>query len=90
MIEAIYLQLLITCAWTVDHSQNLPLSHSVSLITPIAAEMPPKSTGKEKASAIQTEEDEALQAVILADSFNKRFTPLTVNQPRVRDSTHML
>ena len=44
--------------------------------------MPPKSSsGKEKAIA---EEDEVLQAVILADSFNKRFKPLTVGKPRVR------
>ena len=44
--------------------------------------MPPKSsTGKEKDIA---EEDEVLQAVILADSFNKRFKPLTVGKPRVR------
>ena len=44
--------------------------------------MPPKSSsGKEKDLA---EEDEVLQAVILADSFNKRFKPLTVGKPRVR------
>lgn len=43
--------------------------------------MPPKSSsGKEKGIA---EEDEVLQAVILADSFNKRFKPLTVGKPRV-------
>ncbi|KAI0709378.1 nucleotide-diphospho-sugar transferase [Earliella scabrosa] len=42
--------------------------------------MPPKSSsGKEKDIA---EEDEVLQAVILADSFNKRFKPLTVGKPR--------
>ncbi|KAI0807445.1 nucleotide-diphospho-sugar transferase [Fomes fomentarius] len=42
--------------------------------------MPPKSSsGKEKGI---TEEDEVLQAVILADSFNKRFKPLTVGKPR--------
>ncbi|KAI0636836.1 nucleotide-diphospho-sugar transferase [Trametes polyzona] len=42
--------------------------------------MPPKSTsGKDKDLA---EEDEVLQAVILADSFNKRFKPLTVGKPR--------
>ena len=44
--------------------------------------MPPKSaSGKEKDIA---DEDEVLQAVILADSFNKRFKPLTVGKPRVR------
>ncbi|KAI0724098.1 nucleotide-diphospho-sugar transferase [Fomitopsis betulina] len=42
--------------------------------------MPPKSSaGKEKDLAA---EDEVLQAVILADSFNKRFRPLTVGKPR--------
>ncbi|KAH7889309.1 nucleotide-diphospho-sugar transferase [Phlebopus sp. FC_14] len=43
--------------------------------------MAPKSslTGKERLLA---EEDEVLQAVILADSFNKRFTPLTTHKPR--------
>jgi translation initiation factor eIF-2B subunit epsilon len=29
-------------------------------------------------------EDEVLQAIILADSFNKRFMPLTLEKPRVR------
>ena len=43
--------------------------------------MPPKSSsGKEKDLH---EEEEVLQAVILADSFNKRFKPLTVGKPRV-------
>ncbi|KAG8985823.1 hypothetical protein FRB90_004428, partial [Tulasnella sp. 427] len=42
--------------------------------------MPPKASGKEKA-AIE-EEDEILQAVILADSFNSRFGPLTMDLPR--------
>ncbi|KAH9946000.1 nucleotide-diphospho-sugar transferase [Epithele typhae] len=42
--------------------------------------MPPKaSSSKDKPIA---EEDEVLQAVILADSFNKRFKPLTVGKPR--------
>ncbi|KAI1794494.1 nucleotide-diphospho-sugar transferase [Ganoderma leucocontextum] len=41
--------------------------------------MPPKSSsGKENIA----EEDDVLQAVILADSFNKRFKPLTVGKPR--------
>jgi translation initiation factor eIF-2B subunit epsilon len=30
-------------------------------------------------------EDEVLQAVVLADSFNKRFKPLTTRKPRVRE-----
>ena len=42
---------------------------------------PKSSAGKEKDIA---EEDDVLQAVILADSFNKRFKPLTVGKPRVR------
>ncbi|KAI9065143.1 nucleotide-diphospho-sugar transferase [Trametes sanguinea] len=42
--------------------------------------MPPKSSsGKDKDIA---DEDEVLQAVILADSFNKRFKPLTAGKPR--------
>ncbi|KIP09509.1 hypothetical protein PHLGIDRAFT_102716 [Phlebiopsis gigantea 11061_1 CR5-6] len=42
--------------------------------------MPPKSSaGKEKDLA---GEDDVLQAVILADSFNRRFRPLTVGKPR--------
>ena len=44
--------------------------------------MPPKSSsGKEKDLA---EEDEVLQAVLLADSFDSRFKPLTTGKPRVR------
>ncbi|TFY83054.1 hypothetical protein EWM64_g960, partial [Hericium alpestre] len=42
--------------------------------------MPPKaSVGKEK---LVDEDEEPLQAVILADSFNNRFKPLTTNKPR--------
>uniref|UniRef100_A0A0W0F8S1 Translation initiation factor eIF2B subunit epsilon n=1 Tax=Moniliophthora roreri TaxID=221103 RepID=A0A0W0F8S1_MONRR len=41
--------------------------------------MAPKSAGKEK---LISDEDEVLQAVILADSFNKRFRPLTTRKPR--------
>ncbi|EJU05368.1 nucleotide-diphospho-sugar transferase [Dacryopinax primogenitus] len=40
--------------------------------------MPPKDTQKDKTS----EEEEVLQAVVLADSFNTRFKPLTLNTPR--------
>jgi hypothetical protein len=52
--------------------------------------MAPKSssgTGKEK-KIISNEEDDVLQAVILADSFNKRFKPLTTQRPRVCDLFH--
>ncbi|EIM90142.1 nucleotide-diphospho-sugar transferase [Stereum hirsutum FP-91666 SS1] len=41
--------------------------------------MPPKNSGKEK---LVEDEDEVLQAVILADSFDKRFKPLTASRPR--------
>ncbi|KZT26304.1 nucleotide-diphospho-sugar transferase [Neolentinus lepideus HHB14362 ss-1] len=43
--------------------------------------MPPKSfnVGKER---LIDDEEEPLQAVILADSFNKRFKPLTTSKPR--------
>lgn len=45
--------------------------------------MPPKSSaGKERELE---DEDEVVQAVILADSFNKRFKPLTQSKPRVRE-----
>ncbi|KZT60474.1 nucleotide-diphospho-sugar transferase [Calocera cornea HHB12733] len=40
--------------------------------------MPPKDTQRDKGS----EEEEVLQAVVLADSFNTRFKPLTLNTPR--------
>lgn len=43
--------------------------------------MPPKA-GKEK--AVVEEEEDVIQAVILADSFTSRFKPLSANKPRVR------
>ncbi|KAI0797687.1 hypothetical protein C8Q75DRAFT_861962 [Abortiporus biennis] len=53
---------------------------STKYLHPYTFAMPPKSgSGKEKDL---TDEDEVLQAVILADSFNKRFRPLTVGKPR--------
>ncbi|KAF8163214.1 nucleotide-diphospho-sugar transferase, partial [Crassisporium funariophilum] len=39
----------------------------------------PSGSGKEK---LIDEEEEVLQAVILADSFNRRFRPLTIRKPR--------
>jgi hypothetical protein len=43
--------------------------------------MPPKpSAAKDR---LVDEEEEVLQAVILADSFNSRFKPLTIAKPRV-------
>jgi hypothetical protein len=47
----------------------------------------PSSSTKEK---LIGEEEEVLQAVILADSFNKRFRPLTTQKPRVRDKKTLL
>ena len=44
--------------------------------------MPPK--GSSSGANMPSEEDEPLQAVILADTYNERFKPLTINQPRVR------
>lgn len=32
---------------------------------------------------VDDETDQVLQAVILADSFNKRFKPLTIDRPKV-------
>ena len=45
--------------------------------------MAPKNSGKEKAPAIE-EEEEPLQALVIADSFDNRFEPLTLKSPRVR------
>lgn len=44
--------------------------------------MAPSSTGKDKAP-VEEEEEDILQAVVLADSFNSRFGPLTMDLPRV-------
>ena len=41
-------------------------------------------TSKQSAERLIEEEEEVLQAVILADSFNKRFRPLTTRKPRVK------
>lgn len=32
---------------------------------------------------VQAEEDKVLQAVVIADSFNERFMPITLDKPRV-------
>jgi hypothetical protein len=42
--------------------------------------MPPKGAGRD--TGVET--DEVLQAVVIAESFNQRFQPLTANKPRVR------
>lgn len=44
--------------------------------------MAPKSSSHGKDKSIGAEDD-VLQAVVLADSFNKRFKPLTTRKPRV-------
>jgi len=44
--------------------------------------MPPSKPSSGKVNA-DDETDEVLQAVILADSFNKRFKPLTTDRPKV-------
>ena len=36
-----------------------------------------------KDNVVDDETDQVLQAVILADSFNKRFKPLTIDRPKV-------
>jgi len=41
--------------------------------------MPPKGPGRD----MGVETDEVLQAVVIAESFNQRFQPLTANKPRV-------
>ena len=83
----------VTWAWlVVSTSQNRrrKQSHFATTFHLVIhfGKMPPKSNGKEKASGMQGGEEEILQAVILADSFNNRFKPLTVNKPRVCDRTH--
>jgi translation initiation factor eIF-2B subunit epsilon len=50
--------------------------------------MAPKSSAADKEKLI--DDDEVLQAVILADSFNKRFKPLTTRKPRVSLHFHQL
>jgi hypothetical protein len=41
--------------------------------------MPPKVPGRD--TGVET--DEVLQAVVIAETFNQRFQPLTANKPRV-------
>lgn len=48
--------------------------------------MPPKKDSSASANANflgQNEEDKILQAVVIADSFNERFMPITIDKPRV-------
>lgn len=46
--------------------------------------MPPKGNAGGGFLA-QAEEDKVLQAVVIADSFNERFMPITIDKPRVRN-----
>lgn len=39
--------------------------------------------GRKSGSGEQDEEEQPLQAVLIADSFNRRFFPITKDQPRV-------
>ena len=48
--------------------------------------MAPKAAKSKEIEDAQ-EEQEVLQALILADSFNERFKPLTSERPRVRLSS---
>lgn len=45
-----------------------------------------KQNRARKAGADQDEEEQPLQAVLIADSFNRRFFPITKDQPRVREA----
>jgi translation initiation factor eIF-2B subunit epsilon len=42
--------------------------------------MPPK---EKSSSSFNVNEDKILQAVVIADSFNERFMPITIDKPRV-------
>lgn len=52
-----------------------------SLFDPLPDNMPPKGPAA-KDKDIATVEEDVIQAVILAESFNKRFKPLTIDRPR--------
>jgi hypothetical protein len=48
--------------------------------------MPPKKDAAATSGnnfLVQAEEDKVLQAVVIADSFNERFMPITLDKPRV-------
>lgn len=49
--------------------------------------MPPKKDSSANANSFlgQSEEDKILQAVVIADSFNERFMPITIDKPRVSE-----
>lgn len=49
--------------------------------------MPPKKDANANSGnnfLVQAEEDKILQAVVIADSFNERFMPITLDKPRVQ------
>ena len=48
--------------------------------------MPPKKDSSSNSTNFlgQNEEDKILQAVVIADSFNERFMPITIDKPRVK------
>lgn len=63
-------------------ARDWKLTRLTSCSTFLSLLMPPK--GSSSGANMPSEEDEPLQAVILADTYNERFKPLTINQPRVR------
>lgn len=53
---------------------------SKSLLETHSVEMASKKSGGKNT----LKQEQVYQAVVIADSFNRRFEPLTLNQPRVR------
>ena len=51
--------------------------------------MPPKGPATKDKDIAPVEED-VIQAVVLAESFNKRFKPLTIDRPRASRTEHHL
>lgn len=67
-----------------------PKNHAAplqNLFTNDPEEMPPKQSNPK--DPLISDDDEVLQAVILSDSFNKRFRPLTRRKPRVSATQDM-
>lgn len=51
--------------------------------------MPPQPHKQSSAKSLEPE-NEILQAVVVADSFNRRFRPVTAERPRVLDGSWVL
>ena len=45
---------------------------------------PANKNKSESGSSWRSDEEEKIQAIIIADSFNRKFTPVTQETPRVR------